>query len=333
MMRLLSIVVALCLSVPAHAQTKVSVAQPVLASVGMPLYFARDKGLFKKNGLEVDLPMFRGGPPANAALLSGSVEFNAADPYEYMKIADSGRLIRVATLVHSLTVDLIVAERYIREKGIDPAAPVRERLAKMKGMKFGSIVAGGTAEGFARLMLRHGGLDADKDIEKIVVGGAAQMLGAMQAGQIDGVILSPPLGFTAKRLGVGRILVAANEIPEFEGVLFTGIQARRDYVAANPGVTSGLVKALVEAQKAISADPVAAAQVMKAGGFADFDEGDLTETIRAMGQSFRPRTQTLVDWKRTQEFFRAAVVDPALASVEIKEGDFWTNRFVEDALK
>ena len=143
MMRLLSIVVALCLSVPAHAQTKVSVAQPVLASVGMPLYFARDKGLFKKHGLEVDLPMFRGGPPANAALLSGSVEFNAADPYEYMKIADSGRLIRVATLVHSLTVDLVVAERYIREKGIDPAGPVRERLAKMKGMKFGSIVAGG----------------------------------------------------------------------------------------------------------------------------------------------------------------------------------------------
>ena len=233
---------------PALAQsaTKVSIAQPVLAAVCMPMFYARDAGLFRKNGLDVELPLFRGGPAANAALLSGSVEFLAADPYEFLKVADTGREVRVLTLVHDLTVDLVASDAFIKARAIDPAAPAKDRIAKMKGMRFGAIVAGGTSEGFARLMFRHGGLDAEKDMERIQVGGAAQLIGAMQAGQIDGFILSPPTGYTARRLGVGRVLVAAWEIPDFANVLFTGVQTQREYMNANPAIVSRLVRSIVE---------------------------------------------------------------------------------------
>src|SRR6516165_10245420 len=91
----------------AQELTKVTIALPVLASVVMPLYYARDAGLFKKYGLDVDLLVFRGGPPANAALLSGDAQFLASDPYEFLKVADSGREIRVVTFVHSMTFDFI----------------------------------------------------------------------------------------------------------------------------------------------------------------------------------------------------------------------------------
>lgn len=326
---------ALIAATPARAQqlTKVSIAQPVLAAVSMPMFYARDAGIFKKNGLEVDLPMFRGGPAANAALLSGSVEFVAADPYEFMKIADTGKVTRVLTVVHSLTVDLVASNAFIKARGIDPSAPARDRIAKMKGMKFGSIVAGGSSEGFARLMFKHGGLDPEKDMERIQAGGTAQLLGAMQAGQIDAFILSPPSGVSAERLGIGRVLVAAKEIPDFDGILFTGIQSRGDYIKANPGIVSRLVKSVVEAQKLVAQNPAEAAKILKAGGFADFNESDLEATIRVMGESFRPRPQSLADWKRTQDFFRQAVADPSIAQVEMKEEIIWTNKFVEDALR
>src|SRR5262249_48850078 len=98
----------------AQQLTKITIALPVLASVVMPLYYARDSGIFRKHGLEVDLPVFRGGPPANAALLSGDAQFLAADPYEYLKIADSGREIRVMTLVHSLTLDFVASDAIIK---------------------------------------------------------------------------------------------------------------------------------------------------------------------------------------------------------------------------
>ena len=83
----------------AQELTKVTIAVPVLASVTMSLHYARDAGIFKKHGLDVDLPLFRGGPPAHAALLSGDAQFLAADPYEYLKVADSGRETRILTLV------------------------------------------------------------------------------------------------------------------------------------------------------------------------------------------------------------------------------------------
>ena len=319
----------------AHAQplTKVSIAQPVLASVSMPMFYARDAGIFRKNGLEVDLPMFRGGPAANAALISGSVEFVAADPYEFLKVADTGKITRVLTLVHSLTVDFVVSHAFIKARGIDPAAPAKERIAKMKGMRFGSVVVGGSSEGFARLLFKYGGLDPDKDIERIQAGGAAQLLGAMQAGQIDAFILSPPSGFTAERMGVGRILVAAKEIPDFEGILFTGVQARGEFINARPDIVSRLVKSLVEAQRFIGDSPAEAAKTLKAGAFVDFDQSDLEATIRVMGETFRPRPQSLADWTRTQSFFRQAVADPSLAQIDIKEEVIWTNRFVNEALR
>ena len=107
----------------AQELTKVTIALPVLASVAMPLHYARDAGIFKKHGLDVDLPVFRGGPPANAALLSGDAQFLAADPYEYLKVADSGREIRVLTLVHSLTFDFVASDAFIKQRGIDLKAP------------------------------------------------------------------------------------------------------------------------------------------------------------------------------------------------------------------
>ncbi len=61
------IVLAILASGPLRAAaqdlTKVTIAVPVLASVTMSLHYARDAGIFKKYGLDVDLPLFRGLPP------------------------------------------------------------------------------------------------------------------------------------------------------------------------------------------------------------------------------------------------------------------------------
>ncbi len=317
---------AACLA-PALAQTRVVIALPISSAAMAPVFYARDAGIFKRNGLDVDLPILRGGPPTSAALLSGDAQFMTGAGYDFLRLVDSGRVARVLNFVSALTNEFVVSEKFIKARGIDLQATPKQRLAALKGLRMGAVSLGGASESFGRWLLKFGGLDPDREPQPLQIGGLPQLLGAMQADAIDGFVISPPSGKMAARLGVGRTLVDYKEIPELDGYQFIGLDARPDWIAANPAIAEKVIRSVVEAQQAIVDKPLEVARRLKEGSMNQNDLQEIEDALTHMALSYKPQPMTAEKWAHTQELTRQSIGDGPMSSFKLVEDTHWTNKF------
>ena len=165
------------------------------------------------------------------------------------------------------------------------------------------------------------------------IGGLPQLLGAMQADGIDGFVISPPSGKMAARLGVGRTLVDYKEIPELDGYQFIGLDARPDWIAANPATAEKVVRSVVAAQQAIVERPLEVARRLKEGSMHQNDLGEIEDALTHMAEAYRPRPMSAEKWAHTQELTRQSIGDGPMSSFRLVEDRDWTNRFYDAVAK
>lgn len=215
-----------------------------------PLHVGVQQGFFKANHINmqlIDLPAGSLDAPAilNGDLEAGDVGFNDIAALK----AQNKDLIAVYDLQNRVTLDFVVATKFLKDHNLSPAMPVLDRMKGLKGMRIGISSPGAPTDLFARYYLKTAGLNPDVDAQIIRIGSIAGLLAALRSDQIDGYMLSAPSPQQVEQQGLGTILIksSAGDVPALANFYYTVFAMRADYVQKNPAIVTAYVKSIQQA--------------------------------------------------------------------------------------
>jgi NitT/TauT family transport system substrate-binding protein len=227
--------------------TKVTAAYSNISADDWIPWYAFEKGIFKDNGLEVDLQSINGGAQTSAALLAGQIQIGQFGGAEALSANAGGAdLVLVANLAP------VYPYKLYAQKGITS-------IAGLKGKKVGVSNAGGSSDIATRAALKAAGLDPDKDVNIVAVGSHANRTAALLAGSIDAGVDDPPEDLELVKAGLTALVdLASQKLPAAN----TGVIMQRTYLNANKDAVQAYVDSLTIARAKMKADKAGAVAVL-----------------------------------------------------------------------
>jgi NitT/TauT family transport system substrate-binding protein len=289
-----------------------------------PVFLAVDSGEMKKQGVDMKIVVFRGGPPSITALLTNKVQFMSVAVDEFLKVAGKGKVVRVYDFSHSNTLNLQMGNSFLNGRKVDVSLPVRDRIRQLKGATLGTVTLGGATDIYARWMFKYAGLDPRKDVRIIRIGGLPAMLAAVGAKKIDGFLLSPPAGQLMEAKKLGRIVVAHTELEPFREHEYFGVSVTPAYLAKNRDLVRRVIAAVKKAQAFAHRAPKEAAKVLHEGSFKHVSLRLVEAAMVQMQNAFRPGLMSAQNWSATTDLMRDAGFKK-VENITLKEGVDWTN--------
>ena len=180
------------LGADAHAQQRVAASYPGIAGYNIPFWVALDGGEFKKAGLAVDPVMISGGSKSMQALLSGGLDFAQVSGGVSVQANLSGADVTIlATAANSMSAGVIAAKDV-------------KTFHDLRGKKIGIASFGGNNDIGLRFAFKKNGINPDKEVTFLQMGGERNRLTALERGAIAATIMSPPGLFVAEAQGYNR---------------------------------------------------------------------------------------------------------------------------------
>ncbi len=214
----------------------------------LPLWVGQDTDIFQKHGLTVDLQLVSNGNQSMAALLSGQVQFVQSGGSAALSPAADGADLTVLTTI-------IPVYSYLLESTPDIKTP-----ADLKGKKLGVSSFGDSSDLATRYSLKKLGIDPDKDVSILAIGGTPVRAAALRGGSIQAAVASFPENLALEKDGFRRIMdMASLKIP----AAGQSTIAQKSWVASHRDVTQRYVDSLIEALGRLKSDRAGTLAIMK----------------------------------------------------------------------
>ncbi|MFG1214579.1 ABC transporter substrate-binding protein [Xanthobacter flavus] len=243
----------------AEEPSRITIAQPSEGFLYLPIYAARGLGCFRDEGLEVEVTVFgKGAAAALTSVIGGESDVYVGLPAVPLQAWAKGQKTQLfAALLKQCGSDIVLSADAAHRAGLGARKTPFEKAQALRGLKIAVAGAGSITDLVVRHVAIHGGLDPDRDLTIIPIGGGGNMIAAFVQGRVDGYCLSAPTSTIGiVKFGGGLLFdFAKGEYPPLRDFLFTALSARPEWLVANRGPAVRLVRALARAMETMRTHP------------------------------------------------------------------------------
>ena len=213
----------------------------------LPLWVARDAGIFDKQGLDVDL-RYTASSTGLAALLAGEIDIFMGGGSEMISAVSKGTdLVAVGSLVPVYPYQMMVSRKI-------------QSVGDLRGARIGISSPGALADIATRDGLKRQGLDPDRDVTILAVGSSQNRTAALLNGALDGELEQPPSSVVVEKQGFHVLFdLATLRIPTMNN----GIVVRKSWLQSRRDVMQRYVDSIVQAIARMKSDRALTEGVIK----------------------------------------------------------------------
>lgn len=225
------------------AQEKLRLAWAGISPALGPIWAIQEKKLLQKQGVDAQIVAIGSSITVIQALMAGEIDAASTG----VNVLISSRLAGADTVMVLGGVPTFV-DHII-------AAPNITGVEQLKGKTAGVNRLGSTSDTALRLTLKKIGINPDKDVAIIPVGGAPERFAALSKGVIHFTMVAEPFVSQAEKLGLKDLFpIASLKIPFWQN----GLLIRESTLKAKRSLMMKLVRANVEGIHSIKTDKASA---------------------------------------------------------------------------
>lgn len=219
---------------------------------------AQQRGFFKDEGLDVEVIRMLANISINA-LATGDIDYSMV----------------FASVIRGAMVGLpmrVVANFMDSSTHVLLARPQYKSIKDLKGKTLGISTFGATADVAARMMIRHGGVDPEREMKIVPMGSTAGRFAGLKEGIVDVVVLSPPADSEGVKQGFN---VVSRAFEAFQ-MPFSGLGTNLKRLKERPDEVKRMIKAFIRSARYVRENREGAVQTLMKWGRTDREGAEAT---------------------------------------------------------
>jgi NitT/TauT family transport system substrate-binding protein len=241
------------------------------ATTHLPIWAAKEGGIFSKYGLDVEVILMRGGPLNTMAIVSGQMQLSSAGAESVVAARTEGAdLVLLACPIDADPVYLI-------------ARPEIKNPAELRNKTSGVSRLGSTTHFYLWAALKQIGIDADKEIRILQLGTSSEVAVALETGRIAVAALT--VRNAIRFLDKGWPLLVDLSKTNFVYPP-SCVTSSRAFLREQPGTVERVLKAYVEAIHRLKKDRAFAERVY-AKTYRETDPKIIKKTVEVYADLFK----------------------------------------------